>query len=145
LPDAKGLAGDQVKEVVLCTGKIYYELEAHRETDGRDDVAILRLEQLYPLRSELLESALSPYRAGTPVNWVQEEPANMGAWTFLRVRFGESLFGRFPFSGITRPSSATPATGSHRRHKQEQAEIISRVFGDQPKHSGKTGESGSGP
>jgi 2-oxoglutarate dehydrogenase E1 component len=145
LPDAKGLAGDQVKEVVLCTGKIYYELEAYRETDGRDDVAIIRLEQLYPLRSDLLESALSPYRAGTPVNWVQEEPANMGAWTFLRVRFGESLFGRFPFSGITRPSSATPATGSHRRHKQEQAEIISLVFGDQPKHSGKTGESGSGP
>jgi len=55
----------------------------------------------------------------------------MGAWTSLRVQFGESLFGRWPFAGITRPASASPAGGSHRRHKVEQTEIIERAFGDQ--------------
>ena len=80
---------------------------------------------LYPLRHDLLEAALAPYAQGTPVFWVQEEPANMGAWNFMRIQFGDNLFGRWPFAGITRPASATPATGSHRRHKQEQAEIIS--------------------
>jgi 2-oxoglutarate dehydrogenase E1 component len=54
----------------------------------------------------------------------------MGAWTFMRIQFGEMLFGRWPFAGITRPASASPATGSHRRHKQEQSEIIARAFGE---------------
>ncbi|MEY2428096.1 MAG: 2-oxoglutarate dehydrogenase component [Verrucomicrobiota bacterium] len=128
LPDSKATPGEQIKRVLLCTGKIYYELAAHREETKRDDVAIIRLEQLYPLRGDLLQSALAPYRDGTPVCWVQEEPANMGAWIYLRMQFGESLFGRFPFSAITRTASASPATGSHRRHKQEQSEIIERAF-----------------
>src|SRR5439155_22331960 len=120
----------QTKRILFCTGKIYYELEAHREETKREDVAIIRLEQLYPLRRDLLEATLARYRDGTPAFWVQEEPANMGAWIFLRIQFGESLFGRFPFAGLTRPASASPATGSHRRHKQEQAEIIARAFGE---------------
>src|SRR5213079_1249699 len=105
-------------------------LAEHREQTKRDNVAILRLEQLYPLPRDLLQTALAPYPDGTPVFWVQEEPANMGAWSYLRVQFGESLFGRWPFSGISRPASASPATGSPRRHKQEQTEIITRAFGD---------------
>ena len=123
----------RLKRVLLCTGKIYYELAAHREENKRNDIAILRLEQLYPLRRDLLEMALSSYSEGTPIFWVQEEPANMGAWPFLRLQFGNSLFGRFPFEGISRPASSSPATGSHRRHKQEQAEIIARAFAN-PNH-----------
>ena len=95
----------------------------------RDDVAIIRLEQLYPLRLELLQAALAPYPNATPVFWVQEEPGNMGAWIFMRNQFCGTLLDR-PFAGITRPPSASPATGSHRRHKQEQAEIINRAFSD---------------
>jgi 2-oxoglutarate dehydrogenase E1 component len=130
LPDPLGKPAAQVGRIVLCTGKIYYDLAEYQEQNKRDDVAIIRLEQLYPLRGELLESVLSPYASGTPVYWVQEEPGNMGAWTFMRIQFGEKLFGRWPFAGITRPASASPATGSHRRHKQEQAEIIARAFGE---------------
>ncbi len=131
LPDVLARPGEQVRRVLLCSGKIYYELAAEREATQRQDVAIIRVEQLYPLRREMLAAALAPYRNGVPVVWVQEEPANMGAWTSLLVEFGKTLLGRFPFSGITRAPSASPATGSHRRHKQEQAEIIARAFGNQ--------------
>ena len=128
LPDALARPTDQVRRVLLCAGKIYYELDAYRAESKRDDVAIVRLEQLYPLRIPSLQGILQSYPDGTPVFWVQEEPANMGAWEPLRIQFGEKLFGRFPLSGICRPVSATPATGSNRRHKQEQADIINRAF-----------------
>jgi 2-oxoglutarate dehydrogenase E1 component len=130
LPDTLTRPSDQVRRVLLCTGKIYYELAEHREQAKREDIAIIRLEQLYPLQRNLLEAAVAPYSKGTPVFWVQEEPGNMGAWFYMRIQFGEMLFGRWPFAGITRPPSAAPATGSHRRHKLEQSEIISRAFGD---------------
>jgi len=61
---------------------------------------------------------------------VQEEPENMGAWNFMTINFGQKIFNRFPFAGISRPVSATPATGSAKRHKQEQTEIIQRAFGE---------------
>ncbi|MGN6643806.1 MAG: 2-oxoglutarate dehydrogenase E1 component, partial [Verrucomicrobiota bacterium] len=128
LPDALSRPAEGVRRILLCTGKIYFELEEYRAEAQRDDVAILRLEQLYPLRSEQLEAALAPYRDGTPIVWVQEEPANMGAWNYLKIHFGENLLGRFPLKAVARAASATPATGSHKRHKQEQAEIIKRAF-----------------
>jgi len=129
LPDVLNLPPKSIRRVVLCTGKIYYELNAHRHEVNANDVALIRLEQLYPLRRDLLEQTLAPYRDGTPAVWVQEEPANMGAWAFMRMQFGEKLFGRFPFSAVTRPASASPATGSARRHKQEQAKIVELAFG----------------
>ena len=138
LPDAPARPGDEVRRILLCTGKIYYELAAHREETGRYDVALIRLEQLYPLRPELVQAALAPYREGTPVYWVQEEPANMGAWVYVRICLGETISLRHPLAGVTRAPSATPAAGSHRRHKQEQAEIIARAFGD-PARSEKPG------
>jgi 2-oxoglutarate dehydrogenase E1 component len=118
------------KRILLCAGKVYYDLAEHREEIKREDVAIIRVEQLYPLRHELLERALEGYGEGTPAFWVQEEPENMGAWNFMKIQFGERLFNRFPFGGIARPVSATPATGSAKRHKQEQNEIIQRAFGE---------------
>jgi 2-oxoglutarate dehydrogenase E1 component len=129
LPDTTVAAG-AVKRILLCTGKVYYDLAEHREETRREDVAIVRLEQLYPLQRGLLERAMAGYGDGTPVFWVQEEPVNMGAWNFMKIQFGEKLFGRFPFEGIAREISATPATGSAKRHKQEQTEIIQRAFGE---------------
>ncbi|MCU0225728.1 MAG: 2-oxoglutarate dehydrogenase E1 component [Acidobacteria bacterium] len=128
LPDAAGLAPDGVTRVLLATGKVYYDLAKAREESGRRDVAILRLEQLYPLADSELAAALEPYRPGTPLVWVQEEPENMGAWRTLRVRFGETLLGRWPFSGVTRESSASPATGSAKSHALEQQQLVERAF-----------------
>jgi 2-oxoglutarate dehydrogenase E1 component len=117
-----------VERVLLCSGKIYYELLEKREEDQRNDVGLVRLEQLYPLSEEDLEQALAPYPDAASAFWVQEEPENMGAWRFLRVRYGERLLGRLPFSGITRPASASPATGSAASHKLEQKEILLKAF-----------------
>ena len=130
IPDKNQTPPDQIERVLLCTGKIYWELEQHREEARAQNIAIIRIEQLYPLHRDLLEGILAPYRQGTPIIWVQEEPANMGAWIFMRIQFGETLFGRFPFSAVTRPASASPATGSSHRHKQEQAKIIASAFGE---------------
>jgi 2-oxoglutarate dehydrogenase E1 component len=129
LPDRTINAGS-VKRILLCSGKVYYDLLEHREETKRDDVAILRIEQLYPLCLDGLEHDLRAYPEGTPAFLVQEEPANMGAWNFMRIQFGEQLFKRFPFAGIARPLSATPATGSAKRHKHEQTEIVQRAFGE---------------
>jgi 2-oxoglutarate dehydrogenase E1 component len=93
----------------------------------REDVAIVRIEQLYPLRRELLEEALSRYAPEVPAVWVQEEPENMGAWRYLRVNFGDRMFGR-PFSGIFREASASPATGAAIYHKKEQERILEDAF-----------------
>jgi 2-oxoglutarate dehydrogenase E1 component len=118
-----------VKRVLLCSGKVFYELSQAREEKKRRDVAIVRVEQLYPLPVKPLQEALKNYADGTPVCWVQEEPDNMGAWRFMRHQLGASLFERLPFSGISRPASASPATGSASSHKLEQQKIIDGALG----------------
>jgi 2-oxoglutarate dehydrogenase E1 component len=129
LPDSHGAQG-VAERVILCSGKIYYDLVGQREKLGRTDVAILRVEQLYPLPEEMVSACLAPYPDGTPAIWVQEEPENMGAWRYLRVRFGEKLVGRLPFYGVYRPASASPATGSASSHKLEQKMLLEQAFGN---------------
>jgi 2-oxoglutarate dehydrogenase E1 component len=128
LPD--NLNPQNIKRILLCTGKVFYDLMAHREENKRNDVAIIRLEQLYPLHAELLEKILQPYAEHTRALWVQEEPANMGAWRYLHEKFGKHLFGRFPFAPISRFESASPATGSSHAHKFEQENLVRRAFGE---------------
>jgi 2-oxoglutarate dehydrogenase E1 component len=123
LPDTSVTAP---KRILLCSGKIYYELDKYRQENKRTDVAILRIEQLYPLQLEQLRAALAAYPKDAPISWVQEEPENMGAWRYILVRFGIEL--DRPFSGIYRPASASPATGSAAAHKAEQAELIETAF-----------------
>lgn len=113
------------KRVLLCSGKVYYDLLAERGDDR--STAILRLEQLFPLSERELEAALGSYGPDVPVIWVQEEPANMGAWSFLRAHFGFLLCGR-PFYGVYRPASASPATGSGSAHKLEQRDLMRAAF-----------------
>jgi len=107
---------------------VYYDLLKRRKETGRDDVAVIRVEQLFPLPEALLAEALAPYAAGLPACWVQEESANMGAWPHLRLRFGAELCGR-PFRVFSRPASASPATGSAASHKLEQARLLDAAFG----------------
>jgi 2-oxoglutarate dehydrogenase E1 component len=127
IPDARGTK--KAQRVLFCTGKVYYDLDKRRTELGRDDVAIVRIEQLYPLPDVYLHAAVDHFDDGTPVTWVQEEPENMGAWRTLKARFGSMLFGRFPFSGVCRHESASPATGSASCHKLEQRELLERAFG----------------
>ncbi|HYG75004.1 MAG TPA: 2-oxoglutarate dehydrogenase E1 component [Planctomycetota bacterium] len=127
LPD-KTVQPESATRLILCTGKIYYELAAKRNDLKRNDVAIIRIEQLAPLTMDALSAALAPYKDGTPALWVQEEPENMGAWRYLRIKLGEKLLNRFPFSGISRPASASPATGSAAAHKAEQKKILDAAF-----------------
>ncbi len=127
LPDVTK-SPDQVTRILLCSGKVYYDLAAYREEAKRDDVAIIRLEQLYPFPAKALEAELSKYSKKAQVFWVQEEPRNMGAWGFLRTRFGERLLEQYPYRGVCRPESASPATGSATSHKIEQQNILKQAF-----------------
>jgi 2-oxoglutarate dehydrogenase E1 component len=128
IPDSSGVAPRDVRRILLCSGKVAYELEKRRQDLGRRDVAIVRVEQLYPLPRRALEEALASYTPGTPVIWVQDEPENMGAWRFFRIHFGDKLLDRFPFSGMCRQSAASPATGSKKSHDLEQNELLTASF-----------------
>ena len=113
----------QISRVVLCSGKIYYELLEQKEKDQANDVALIRLEQLYPLPKIQLQSLKKKYKHVSDWMWVQEEPENMGAWGYL-LRVIKDI----PLKIISRPESASPATGSHHAHEREQKLLISKVF-----------------
>ncbi len=115
------------KRVLLCSGKIYYALLQWRQNVKRDDVVIVRLEQLYPFPGEPLETIARRYRSVREWYWVQEEPENMGAWQFVRYR-AEKLLGR-ALAYIGRPEAASPATGFPVIFKQQQAAIIEQAVG----------------
>jgi len=118
-----------VSRVLLCSGKIYYELLASREERKAQQVAIIRFEQLYPFPAQELEETLAKYERADVVVWVQEEPRNMGPWRYMRERLQPSLDASdrtLRYAG--RPESASPATGSHKRHLAEQAAVIDEAF-----------------
>ncbi len=117
---------DGVRRVLLCAGKVTWDLVNARRETGRGDVAIVRLERLYPLPVDELRAELDRYPAGAELCWVQEEPENQGAWTYLLLNLVPHL-DRVLLSA-TRPASASPATGSQRVHLAEQAALISRAL-----------------
>ena len=117
---------ERVREVIICTGKIYFELLERKTSDQREDVALVRIEQLYPLRTDLLREALLQYRNAAGYRWVQEEPRNMGAWSFIRPYLAEILGREARYVG--RDEEAAPAVGSHRQHKLEQERVVAEAF-----------------
>ncbi|ABB32987.1 2-oxoglutarate dehydrogenase, E1 subunit [Geobacter metallireducens RCH3] len=127
---ATGAGPDKASRLILCTGKIFYDLLERLEQEKREDVAIVRVEQLYPLRSDFLGGALEPYRGVADVAWVQEEPRNMGAWSFIRPHLAE-LLGTEP-RYVGRPENDVPAVGSHRLHGEEQGRIVEDALGAGP-------------
>ncbi|WP_285733512.1 multifunctional oxoglutarate decarboxylase/oxoglutarate dehydrogenase thiamine pyrophosphate-binding subunit/dihydrolipoyllysine-residue succinyltransferase subunit [Nocardiopsis sp. ATB16-24] len=120
------IAPDKVHRVVLCSGKIYYDLDAARRKNGDKHTAIIRAERLYPLPIEEIREQLKAYPNAGEVLWVQEEPANMGPWPFVALVFSEQL--DRPFTRISRPASSSPAAGSAKRHEAEQRALVDTVF-----------------
>ncbi|MBT0663504.1 2-oxoglutarate dehydrogenase E1 component [Geobacter pelophilus] len=115
-----------VSTAILCSGKLYFELVEQRAASGRSDVAIIRIEQLYPFRAGVLLAAVAPLLGVGDWRWVQEEPANMGAWPYIRSLLTAAIGREFRYVG--RPASAAPATGSHRMHGIEQKKLLDEAF-----------------
>ncbi len=120
---------ERISRVLFCSGKIYYDLLAAREERKADQIAIVRLEQIYPFAQSMVNDVLLRYPLTAEVIWTQEEPRNMGAWRFLREQIQPLLddSGR-EVRYVGRTESASPATGSHKRHLQEQAEILDEAL-----------------
>ena len=115
-------------KVILCSGKVYYDLLAKSATDKIADTALVRVEQLYPLHVERLKAILAPYRNVKKWVWCQEEPKNMGAWTYISTRLSEVMPVPQAIYYVGRKASASPAVGSLARHKVEQKEIVEKAF-----------------
>ncbi len=129
---AKAAAGppdpQQVRRLILCSGKIYYELWEKRRELQRWDTALVRMEQLYPFPREQLAGVLERYPGVKEHLWAQEEPENRGALTFMRLQTARE-FPSLELKWVSRPASASPATGSHRQHEAEQRTLAERAFG----------------
>ncbi len=126
IADQQGLSPQNVKKVLFCSGKIYWELLAESQKRASGDTAIVRIEQLYPTPVEEMKQIIAQYPSAQ-LRWVQDEPANQGPWTYMGLfmpKYGIN------FQVVSRPASASPATGSSKRHAAEQADVIARAFAD---------------
>jgi 2-oxoglutarate dehydrogenase E1 component len=123
------VAAKSVKKVVFCSGKVYYDLVEAREKAGSDDIAIVRVEQLYPFPLKQIKAAIDKYKGATEFIWAQEEPENMGAWAHI-VR----MFMKYPelenvkLKYVGRPENASPATGFSKSHAEQQQAIMDKIF-----------------
>jgi 2-oxoglutarate dehydrogenase E1 component len=117
---------EKVRKVIMCSGKIYYELAEERRRRGADHIAIVRIERLYPVPVRTLPQELDRYPADADVLWVQEEPANQGAWQFISMNYPQVV--QQVIRPVTRPPSSSPAAGSHSRHEKEQRTLIDQAF-----------------
>jgi 2-oxoglutarate dehydrogenase complex dehydrogenase (E1) component-like enzyme len=132
IEDPEIKSSEAVNRIVLCSGKIYYDLiEARKKLDnpGKDQVAVVRLEQFYPFPQKRLREVLAKYPAARQLVWAQEEPKNMGGWTFVEQRLEKLLPSceRPVYAG--RSPSASPATGSYAIHQAEQAKLLAEALG----------------
>ncbi|MGW0118379.1 multifunctional oxoglutarate decarboxylase/oxoglutarate dehydrogenase thiamine pyrophosphate-binding subunit/dihydrolipoyllysine-residue succinyltransferase subunit [Streptomyces sp. NPDC003327] len=125
-----------VRKVVFCAGKVYYDLEAERQKRGDKETAIIRLERLYPLPGAELQAEIAKYPNAAKYIWAQEEPANQGAWPFIALNLidhldlavGADIPAGERLRRISRPHSSSPAVGSAKRHQAEQQQLVNEVF-----------------
>lgn len=118
----------KVRRVVLCAGKVYYDLLEQRRKNEQTDVAIIRIEQLYPYPHEEMKDILAPYSHVTDYVWCQEEPLNQGAWYCSQHNFRSSLPENAKLSYVGRPASASPAVGYAALHNEQQRELITQAL-----------------
>ncbi|MFN3986305.1 MAG: 2-oxoglutarate dehydrogenase E1 component [Rhodocyclaceae bacterium] len=130
IPEVDALDPKKVKRVVLCQGKIYYELLAYRRENEIKDTAILRIEQLYPFPAEAFSKAVGQFPNAKEVVWVQEEPRNQGAWYWLasRQHLTDVLGAKRRLLLVSRPAAAAPAVGYYAKHNAQQKEVIENAF-----------------
>ena len=119
---------ENARRVVLSAGKVHYDLAAYRAKEGRDDVALVRVEQLYPLPVEELRAELARYSSATDVVWVQEEPANQGGWPFMALHLTDALAPGQALRRVSRKAAASPASGSAKVHEIEQQTLVTTAF-----------------
>ena len=129
IPDQKALKGDKVKRVVACSGKVYYDLAKKREEKGSDDVAIVRVEQLYPFPHKAFATELKKYPNATEVVWTQDEPQNQGAWFFVQHYIHENMLDGQKLGYSGRAASASPAVGYSHLHQEQQKALVEGAFG----------------
>jgi 2-oxoglutarate dehydrogenase E1 component len=127
LPGAASADVSQVRRVLFCSGKVYYDLLAKFEEAKPADIAIVRLEQLYPFAGAAVQDALARFPGNAEIVWVQEEPKNMGAWRFIDEQFA-SLLGSCGIRYVGREENSSPANGSKKKHDAEQAQLVEEAF-----------------
>jgi 2-oxoglutarate dehydrogenase E1 component len=131
-PHVSGGDRDKVRRVLLCTGKVFYTIDSARQKEPTNEVAAIRIEQLYPFPQEQLLEIIETYPRAEEIAWVQEEPQNRGAWTFMEPR----LRSMFPDKLITyfgRDASSSPAVGSSKTHQAEEKELIANALAISPR------------
>jgi 2-oxoglutarate dehydrogenase E1 component len=116
------------RRVLITSGKVHYDLAAHRAKAEKNDVALLRLEQLYPLPQDELRAVFASYASTADIVWVQEEPANQGAWPFMALHLPELLGPAQTLRRVSRKASASPASGSAKVHEAEQQALVASAF-----------------
>lgn len=127
LPDPKQWVDpSEVERVIFCTGKVFYDLMAHRDEYGHHKTAIIRIEQLYPFNRELLEAMVAPYGNASQFVWCQEEPLNMGAWSYIWPRLDRAVGTKVRYAG--RDAASSPAAGSKAVHYREQKSLLAHAF-----------------
>ncbi|VAW90038.1 2-oxoglutarate dehydrogenase E1 component [hydrothermal vent metagenome] len=131
IPEVDELDPDGVKRVVMCSGKVYYDLLLQRREQQRTDVAIIRMEQLYPFPSALMKRELERYSQATEFYWCQEEPKNQGSWFTSQHHVRSLLDNKFYLEYAGRPFSAAPAVGYPKLHKEQQRQLVEDALGPQ--------------
>jgi 2-oxoglutarate dehydrogenase E1 component len=129
IPESKDLKNDKVKRVVLCSGKVYYDLAKKRDEKGHDDVAILRIEQLYPFPHKVFANEIKKYPNATEIVWTQDEPQNQGAWFFVQHYIHENMLDGQKLGYSGRAASASPAVGYSHLHQEQQKALVEGAFG----------------
>ena len=128
IPENKELKADKVKRIVACSGKVYYDLVKKREEKGADDVAIVRVEQLYPFPHKTFAHEIKKYPHATEIVWTQDEPQNQGAWFFVQHYIHENMAEGQKLGYSGRAASASPAVGYSHLHQEQQKALVDGAF-----------------
>jgi 2-oxoglutarate dehydrogenase E1 component len=129
IPETKDIKAAKVKRIITCSGKVYYDLVKKREEKGADDVAIIRVEQLYPFPHKAFSTEVKKYPNATEIVWTQDEPQNQGAWFFVQHYIHENMDEGQKLGYSGRAASASPAVGYSHLHQEQQKALVDGAFG----------------